>query len=57
MSTPDFTRLSPRKRKYIDGRSQGLSKRQAKNLAGYAASTSTYSVENSSVKAALARLA
>jgi hypothetical protein len=54
--TPDFTRLNPRKRKYIDGRSQGLSKREAKNLAGYAASTSTYSVENSSVKAALARL-
>jgi hypothetical protein len=56
MSTPDFTRLNQRKQKYIDGRSQGLSKREAKSLAGYAASTSTYSVENSSVKAALARL-
>lgn len=33
-----------------------MSKREAKNLAGYAISTSTYSVENSSVKAALARL-
>jgi hypothetical protein len=56
MSTPDFTKFNPRKQRYIDGRSQGLSKREAKNLAGYAASTSTYSVENSSVKAALARL-
>ena len=56
MSTPDFTKLNLRKQRYIDGRSQGLSKREAKNLAGYAASTSTYSVENSSVKAALARL-
>src|SRR5580698_4256582 len=56
MATPDFTKLNIRKQRYIDGRSQGLSKREAKNLAGYAASTSSYSVENSSVKAALARL-
>jgi hypothetical protein len=56
MATSDFTKLNYRKRKYIDARSRGLSKRQAKNLAGYAASTSSYSVENSSVKAALARL-
>jgi hypothetical protein len=56
MATSDFTKLNHRKRKYIDARSQGLSKRQAKNIAGYAASTSSYSVENSSVKAALARL-
>jgi hypothetical protein len=56
MATSDFTKLNPRKVKYIEARSQGLSKREAKNLAGYAASTSSYSVENSSVKAALARL-
>ena len=56
MATSDFTKLNPRKLKYIEARARGLSKREAKNLAGYATSTSAYSVENSSVKTALARL-
>ena len=39
MATSDFTKLNPRKLKYIEARARGLSKREAKNLAGYATST------------------
>lgn len=52
----DFTKLNVRQRKYLDGLSQGLTRRQALDYAGYSETTRPVSVENSSVKAAFARL-
>lgn len=56
MASGDFTPLRPKQKKYLEGRSQGMTKEQAKRFAQYADSTSTASIENSSVKAAFARI-
>jgi hypothetical protein len=56
MASGDFTRLQPKQRKYLEGRAQGMNKEQAKRFAQYADSTSTASIESSSVKAAFARI-
>lgn len=56
MATGDFTPLRPRQRKYVEGRFQGMSKEEAKRYAQYAETTDPRKIENSSVKAAFARL-
>ncbi|MGB8989260.1 MAG: hypothetical protein WCC37_21865 [Candidatus Sulfotelmatobacter sp.] len=56
MATTDFTKLQPRQKKYLEGRTQGMTKREAKRYAQYAESTSPARIENQSVRAAFARL-
>jgi len=56
VASGDFTPLRPKQRKYLEGRSQGMTKEQAKRFAQYADSTSTASIESPSVKAAFARI-
>ena len=56
MASASFTVLNQRKRKYLEGRTNGLTKTEAKRLAGYAESTDPCKIENTSVKAAFSRL-
>lgn len=56
MASASFTALNQRKRKYLEGRTNGLTKTEAKRLAGYAESTDPCKIENTSVKAAFSRL-
>lgn len=56
MRSANFTKLLPRQRKYLEGLAQGMSKTEAKNYAQYAASTGSYHIENSSIKAAFSKL-
>lgn len=52
----DFTPLSLRQRKYIEGVAQGMTRAEALRNAQYADSTRPSKVENTQVKAAFARL-
>ena len=54
--SPDFTKLQPRQRLYLEGLAQGKSRSQALDYAGYSENTRPSRVENASVKAAFARL-
>jgi hypothetical protein len=56
MRATNFTKLNPRQRKYIEGLAQGMSRQEAKRFAQYAETTRGCRIENSSVKAAFARL-
>jgi len=56
MPSGDFTKLQPRQRKYIEALAQGMSKREALRAAQYSDNTAPSRVENSSVKAAFARI-
>jgi hypothetical protein len=56
MAAGDFTKLQPRQRKYLECLAQGLSKREALRAAQYSENTAPGRVENSSVKAAFARI-
>jgi len=54
--SPNFTKLNDRKRMYLRGRAEGMSRTEALRFAQYSANTRPSDVENPSVKAALARL-
>jgi hypothetical protein len=56
MATGNFTVLQPRQREYIKARADGKSRSEAKRIAQYAESTQPRHIENSSVKAAFARI-
>src|SRR5271169_5062331 len=54
--SPNFTKMNDRKRMYLRGRAEGMSRTEALRFAQYSANTRPSDVENPSVKAALARL-
>ncbi len=56
MGSPDFTKLQPKQRLYIQHVVAGKSKAEAKRLAGYAANSNTARIETPSIKAAFSRL-
>jgi phage terminase small subunit len=56
MKSTDFTKLTLRQRKYIDGVTKGMTRTEALRYAQYSETTRPSSVENASIKAAFARL-
>jgi phage terminase small subunit len=56
MASHYFAPLNARKRKYLEGVTRGLSKTEAKRLAGYSESTQPCKIETPQLKAQFARL-